>query len=219
MKVKSIVMSIASNNYVVEWKVSRPKKRVQSRKIVINWMVLFKILIPILLYSWIRFNDFNLNIPIGKNLLAVHAMNSVESSEEWSITWPKGQYWEMDDELAIEFIHQNTSIVQSLEHQNQIPAGIQMAIGLLNIQNFQERANLDNHFSFWSKRKLLGKKWNNQGKAITNLFLEKGQIPNNREEWYQKIVEHFNQQSEGAGYLVQNLIALYDLERLDQQKS
>ena len=212
-------MQVASNNYVVEWKVSRPKKKVHSKKIIINWMVIFKIFIPVLLYSWIYFNDFNLNIPIGKSSLAVHVNTTSDPVEEWSINWPKGLYWEIDDELARDFILENTATVQSLEHQNRIPAGIQMAIGLLNIQSFEKQESVEVNAFFGSSSRKRLQKWNNQGKAISHLFLEKGQIPGSREDWYQMIVEHFNQQSEGAGFLVQNLITLYDLKKLDQQKS
>lgn len=212
-------MQIVSNNYVVEWKVTLPKKKVRSKKIIINWMVIFKIFIPVLLYSWIYFKEFNFNIPFGKNSLAVHVSTSSESIDEWSINWPKGLYWEMDDELARDFILQNTAIVQSLEQQNRIPTGVQMAIGLLNIQNFEDQKSEEAKVSFGSSRRKRIQKWNNQGKAISHLFLERGQIPGSREDWYQMIVEQFNQQSEGAGFLVQNLITLYDLKKLDQQKS
>ena len=211
-------MQVASNNRVVEWKVNSPKKKTLSKKIIINWMVIFKILIPVLLYSWIYFNDFKLTIPIGKNSLAIQARNTISADLDGSINWPQVQYWEIDDEIARLFIHQNTAIVQSLEVQNHIPAGVQMAIGLLNIQNFKEHSAIESKSSYWKSSSLF-QKWNNQGKAISHLFLEKGQIPDSHEDWYLKIVESFNQQSEGAGFLVQNLIALYDLKKLDLKKS
>ena len=212
-------MEATTNNHVIEWKVSMPSSKSKSKRLIINWMVVKKIFIPVLLYSWIYFNDFTWSIPIGKNFLTVLATSSEEVIEDWSITWPHEQYWEIDDELARSFIQNNTSIVQSLEIENQIPAGVQMAIGLFNIQNFNSYSSEKPKTSSWTNQRRISQKWKNQGRAISHLFLEKGQIPNSREDWYQKVVEHFNLKSEGAGFLVQNLIAFYDLKKLDQQKS
>lgn len=223
MVVKIKNMQATSDNYVVEWRINKPKKKVRTKKIVISWTTLFKGFIPVLLYSWIYFSDFNLNIPIGKNLLVLRAGQPLSSTQEWSIGWPEEQYWEIEDELARKFIEQNSALVQSLELQNKIPAGVQMAIGLLNIQNLQDEAQLggssSSSSSSWINRRTLVRKWNNQAKAISHMFMEKGQMPGSREEWYRKVVEHFNHESEGTGFLVQNLIALYDLKKLDQQKS
>ena len=212
-------MEATSNNYVIEWKVSMPNSKSKSKRLIINWMVVFKIFIPVMLYCWIYFNDFNWNIPIGKNYLTVLATHSDPLVEDRFFTWPHEQYWEIDDELARSFIQNNASIVQSLELENQIPAGVQMAIGLLNIQNFSSYSSKKHKASFWTNSRRISQKWKNQGRAISHLLLENGQIPNNREYWYLMVVEHFNQKSEGAGFLVQNLIALYDLKKLDQQKS